>query len=197
MVRFVLIDPIRTIGQNVAMAKEKRALTELENCVLGVVWHRGPCTAYTVRREFAISSSSHWSSSAGSIYPVLTRLDQLGFIAAEQESWGTGTKTHYRATSEGLTALKEWIGPPLEEWAAASTFDPIRTRAYFLGALTPAARRRFVAAAETMTRDELARLKSSLQTESEDSWERLASLGAVCELEGRLRWLAQVRKAVG
>ncbi|HEX7832043.1 MAG TPA: PadR family transcriptional regulator [Thermoanaerobaculia bacterium] len=174
------------------MKKTNRALTELESCVLGVVWHRGPCTAYTVRREFAISSSSHWSSSAGSIYPVLARLESLGLIEGEEATWGAGTKKHYRATDSGVATLKEWIGPPIEEWAAASTFDPIRTRTYFLGVLTPAGRRRFVAEAEKMTREELARVRSNVQ--SEDRWDQLASRGVICELEGRLRWLAIVTK---
>jgi len=177
--------------------KTKRALTELESCVLGVVWQRGPCTAYTVRREFAVSSSSHWSSSAGSIYPVLARLESLGLIEGEEATWGAGTKKHYRATAQGIATLKEWIGPPLEEWSVASTFDPIRTRAYFLGVLTPAARRRFVAEAERMTREELRRFRASVHLHSADPWEQLASRGVVCELEGRLRWLAMVKKELG
>jgi DNA-binding PadR family transcriptional regulator len=177
--------------------KKKRALTELESCVLGIVWQRGPCTAYTVRREFAVSSSSHWSSSAGSIYPVLARLESLGLIDAEEASWGAGMKKHYRATADGVATLKEWIGPPLEEWVAAATFDPIRTRTYFVEALTPAARRRFFAEAERMTREELARFRASAHMHSTDPWERLGSQGVVCELEGRLRWLAIVRKTIG
>lgn len=179
------------------MKKDQRALTELESCVLGVVWQRGPCTAYTVRREFAVSNSSHWSSSAGSIYPVLARLEGMALIEAEGASWGSGSKTRYRATAAGLSTLKQWIGPPLEEWAVAATFDPIRTRTYFLGALPLAARRRFLAEAERMTKLELSRFRSGEQVLSADPWERLASLGVLCELEGRLRWLAMVRKEVG
>lgn len=183
------------IRDNVSMKKDKRALTELESCVLGVVWQRGPCTAYTVRREFAISSSSHWSSSAGSIYPVLARLERLGLIAAEEESWGSGSKTQYHATADGLARLKAWIGPPLQDWAAASTFDPIRTRTFFLGALTPAVRRRFLAEAERMTKAELTRVRN--EQPPEDPWEHLGWQGVICELDGRLRWLGMARKRVG
>lgn len=178
------------------MAEEKnRQLTELESCVLGVVGQRGPCTAYAVRREFTISSSSHWSSSAGSIYPVLARLEALGLIAAEEASWGAGSKRRYRATPAGITSLKRWIGPPLPEWTAAATFDPIRTRMHFLGTLTPARRRRFLVEAERITRAELERLQNGPHLETaDDAWERLASLGTVYVLEGRLRWLLEVKK---
>ena len=176
------------------MAKDERTLTELESCVLGVVWQRGPCTAYTVRQEFAISNSSHWSSSAGSIYPVLARLESLGLIEAEEASWGAGRKKHYRVTEAGLATLKMWIGPPLPDWTGAATFDPIRTRMYFLTALPPARRRKFLAEAERITREELARFQESVHMKAEDAHERLASLGIIYELEGRLKWLAAVRK---
>lgn len=176
------------------MTKRNRELTELENCVLGVVWQRGPCTAYTVRREFTMSNSSHWSSSAGSIYPLLGRLEALGLIEAEEASWGAGTKKRYRVTAAGTALLKEWIGPPLAEWTGAATFDPIRTRMYFLGALTPARRRRFVDEAERLTRAELERFERSPHMQVTDPHERLASLGLMHELEGRLRWLEAVRR---
>ena len=176
------------------MAKDERTLTELENCVLGVVWQRGPCTAYTVRREFQISNSSHWSSSAGSIYPVLARLESLGLIEAEEASWGARGKKHYRVTTSGAASLKTWIGPPLPDWAGAATFDPIRTRMYFLAALPPARRRRFLEEAERITRAELARFRESVHMNAEDPHERLASLGIIYELEGRLKWLQVVRR---
>jgi DNA-binding PadR family transcriptional regulator len=175
------------------MARDERTLTELENCVLGVVWQRGPCTAYTVRREFAISNSSHWSSSAGSIYPVLGRLESLGLIEAEEASWGAGRKKHYRITANGRATLESWIGPPLPDWTGAATFDPIRTRMYFLTALPPARRLRFIEEAEQNTRAELARFQESVHMKATDPHERLASLGIIYELEGRLRWLAAVR----
>ncbi|HEX8251655.1 MAG TPA: PadR family transcriptional regulator [Thermoanaerobaculia bacterium] len=176
------------------MAADERELTELESCVLGVTWQRGPCTAYVIRREFAISSSSHWSSSAGSIYPVLARLESLGLIAAEETAWGTGTKKQYRITPEGLTVLRAWIGPPLPAWVGKPTFDPTRTRMDFLGALTPAKRRRFVAEAERVTREELERFKEGAELQNPNLYERLAGLGTVYELEGRLRWLREVQR---
>jgi PadR family transcriptional regulator len=135
IVRFVLNSPVK---------KTKRALTELESCVLGVVWQRGPCTAYTVRRE-------HWSSSAGSIYPVLARLESLGLIDGEEASWGAGTKKHYRATA--ATAARG-VGRRVD------------------------------------VRSDSHALVLSRRTDAGGASAR----GVVCELEGRLRWLAMVTK---
>jgi hypothetical protein len=36
-----------------------RSLSELEGCVLGLVWAKGPCTPYTVRKVFQASRSAY------------------------------------------------------------------------------------------------------------------------------------------
>ena len=78
---------------------------------------------------------------------------------------------------------------PLPNWTGAATFDPIRTCTYFLTALPPAQRRKFLAEAERITREELAWFQESVHMKAEDAHERLASLGTFYELEGRLKWL--------
>ncbi len=67
-------------------------MTELESTVLGVVWLRGPCTAYVIRQEFLASSSSYWTASTGAIYPVLRRLEGAGMIRAGGRGWWRGRK---------------------------------------------------------------------------------------------------------
>jgi DNA-binding PadR family transcriptional regulator len=173
-----------------------RGLTELENCTLGVVWLRGPCTAYAVRKEFTSSVTPHWSASAGSIYPVLERLHGLSLIRAVTEPWGEGTRKQYEITPAGLEALRGWIGPPLQDQIAAPTFDPIRTRMFFLEALPPAKRAKFIDEAEEATLAVIGRLRRSFGTHlpSADDTDGLASLGTVYQLQARLRWLRRVRR---
>ena len=127
-------------------------LTEVEGCALGVVWQRGPCTAYEVRMEFAISSTPRWSASAGSIYPALKRLLERKLVAAEAEDWGPRSKTRFAITRRGIALLHRWIGPPFSAGIAGPTFDPIRTRSCFLGAMTRPARTKFVNQARRDTR---------------------------------------------
>lgn len=173
-----------------------RTLTELENCVLGVVWLRGPCTAYVVRQEFASSETPHWSSSAGSIYPVLERLQNLGAVRSQSGSWGQGSRKQYQITPSGLETLRLWIGPPIAEGAAAPTFDPIRTRMFFLEALPPSKRIRYVDEAIKATRAVLDELRSNLSRRPADDMDALASLGTVFQLEGRIAWLRRIRRAI-
>jgi DNA-binding PadR family transcriptional regulator len=178
------------------MASRRNELTELELCVLGAIWLRGPCSAYAIRREFAESTSSFWSSSAGSIYPVIHRLLAARLVAVKADtSDGRGTR-EITATESGRRALIDWIADP-PAWTGKASLDPIRTRINFIAVLPDvAAQRKFVARAEELTSAELAERKASRNTESREDAERLAALGAICELEGRLKWLRAVRKAL-
>ena len=121
----------------------KAALTDLELTVLGIVWKKAPCTAYAIMREFAGSPSSYHRGSAGTIYPLVQRLEQRGYLRASKGTQGRRPRATYELRRKGFEALRAWLAPPLPDAAKAITFDPLRTRAFFLGALTPAKRLAF------------------------------------------------------
>jgi len=173
-------------------------MTELESTVLGVVWLRGPCTAYVVRQEFILSASSHWSGSGGAIYPVLRRLEKEKLVCSRMHAWGTGKKKEVEITARGRTALRAWMGPPLPQWTAAPTYDPVRTRLSFLGALTPAKRAAFIAEARANIDKELDIIRERMATYDRESepFEYLVFIGTMHELEGRARWLAEVANEI-
>jgi DNA-binding PadR family transcriptional regulator len=166
-------------------------MTELEHCALGVIWQRGPCTAYAVRNEFAKSPSAYWSASSGSIYPVIKRLLAAGLIEAQTLTDGRRVSRALQVTTAGLDALRLWI-EEIDRAATSATYDPIRTRMLFLDALTASAEREAVldkAAEETKSR--LAELKATAR--SDEPMEMIAMLGAVYELKARLEWLQEIR----
>src|SRR5262245_30684654 len=101
-----------------------RALTDLEACVLGVVWRDGPCTAYAVRRELADSTAPRWSASAGSIYPVLQRLEAVGLVAATTRSWGARGKREFAATAAGQEQLRAWVPAKGASEFGGPSYDP-------------------------------------------------------------------------
>ena len=173
-------------------------MTELESCVLGVVWLRGPCTAYVVRQEFLASESSHWSGSGGAIYPLLRRLEKAKLIRARMHAWGTGKKKEFEITDRGLEELRAWIGPPLPQWTAAPTFDPVRTRMSFLGALSAAKRAKFVAEARKNVDSELKVLAEKLERHDRkaEPFEYHVIAGTIHELEARATWLKEVNRAL-
>jgi DNA-binding PadR family transcriptional regulator len=173
-------------------------LTEVEGCALGVVWQRGPCTAYEVRMEFAVSSTPRWSASAGSIYPALKRLLARKLVEAESEHWGPRSRTRFAITRRGLAQLHRWVGPPFEPGLAGPAFDPLRTRSCFLGAMPRPARARFVDQARRDTRAALDRLRAAAAApHAAGDFEAMSLRGSVLELEARLRWLDELRHQLG
>ena len=168
--------------------------TELEHCALGVVWQRGPCSAYVVRSEFAKSPSGFWSASAGSIYPVVERLIGAGLVEAEAKSDGRRASRLLRITDAGRAALRSWI-EELDRGSTSATYDPVRTRLLFLSALPPGRPRRAVlekARDQTSARLEELRARRKALECDEERMEALATRGAEYELEGRLAWLSEV-----
>src|SRR3954451_8504709 len=102
----------------------QRKLTELEGCVLGLVWANGPCTPYTLRKEFLNSPSPDWSGSAGAIYPLIERLEKRKLIRSAQHADGLRLSKRYELTASGLSKLRLWAGPPLTQDLLGVPADP-------------------------------------------------------------------------
>ena len=70
-----------------------RLLSELEGVCLGIIRKHESCTAYRVRLELKEAPSSHWRASAGSVYPLLARIEEEGFIETTSDKQdGRGRK---------------------------------------------------------------------------------------------------------
>jgi DNA-binding PadR family transcriptional regulator len=121
-----------------------RTLTELEGAALGAVVRDGPCTSYAVKELFRASPSEFWSGSAGSIYPLMKRLEQRGLVVSESGSTGRRGHRTYRATTKGRRAFVRWMTDA--ERAAFMGFDPLRTRLVFMDQLSERARTEFCTA---------------------------------------------------
>jgi len=121
--------------------RKERALTELEGAALGVVIRDGPVTAYAVKELFRGSPSEFWSGSAGSIYPLMRRLEQRGLVTSERAETGQSRRKMYRSAPEGRRAFRRWLTDA--ERAAAMGFDPLRTRLVFFDRLSARDRERF------------------------------------------------------
>ena len=170
-------------------------LTDVEGCVLGVIWQRKLCTAYEVRREFVGSSTPRWSASAGSIYPVLERLRSRKLVRGQAEAWGPRERTRFALTVRGLAALRGWVGPPVGPELGGPSYDPLRTRSCFLGAMPRAARARWVEAAIVETRRALDAVRQ--RPPHADAFEAFSLRGSALELAARLRWLEDFARHPG
>lgn len=175
-----------------------KKLSDLEMAILGIVWKRAPCTAYVVAKEFSSSPSSHWRGSAGAVYPAMTRLLGLGLLKRQPRESTGQRRSLYTLSSPGKLQLRRWLRPPLPEAAASITFDPLRTRAFFLGVLAEAEQVAFVQAAQQRLEAELPRLEAECvrYREAGDWFSAQAQRGAVLVARARLAWMRQLQAAL-
>lgn len=173
-------------------------LSELEGVVLGIVGRLSSCTAYAVRKELARSPSTHWSASAGSIYPLVERLEGRGLIKSEVDpADGRGRRT-VQLTKRGRAELEGWIMEAVDPAVTARVFDGVRTRTFFLGALPLRERRKVVRGCLVSLErlQETARDDLEERVQKGDRFAVLAARGAVLSIEARIRWMREVADAL-
>lgn len=173
------------------MTPVTRALSEFEGCVLGHLTRHGPATAYSVRLAFLVSPSSHWSGSAGAVYPLLERLEKRRLVSSRKAPRGGRMAWRYAITSAGRARFLAWLRPPFGPDVAGVPPDPLRTRVHFLGVLSRAQRVQMLADALASVRAELALLQPG---DGDDADDRRALRGAVLATEARIEWLAGLQR---
>ena len=169
----------------------KKSLTDLECTVLGVIWRDGPCTPYHIRIEFTNSPSSHWSGSAGAIYPLIRRLEKAKLVQSTPTKQGKRVGRTYHITQQGRRELDRWLSPPLPADTASIQFDPLRTRMFFLGSQPKRKALQFLEDAAVMLERELVRSEEFLQSriEAKDRFGAAAGKGALQVARARLQWI--------
>jgi len=173
-------------------------LSELEACVLGLVWSEGPCTPYRVQQMVGSSPSPHWSGSAGAIYPIFERLEKRGWVSSEARSRGRRPSRAYRVTPRGRGALRKWVGPPLPEWTADIPIDPLRTRLRFLGALPAEKRRALLREAKEQVEGKLKAIRADCRRlkKLSDPFPHAMARGAIHMMRARIRWLDEIERSL-
>jgi DNA-binding PadR family transcriptional regulator len=175
-----------------------KRLSDLETTILGIVYKKAPCTSYAVAQEFFTSTSSYWRGSAGTVYPAVKRLTGLGLL---KRSWAVRLGracSLYELTPKGRAVLRRWLSPPLPDAAASITLDPIRTRAFFLAALSAGEQRAFVDEAEQRLLAQIPRLEAQLHHYRQigDWFSEQAQHGTLYTMQARLAWIRALRRAL-
>ncbi len=168
-------------------------LTELEGCTLGLIWEKGPCTPYAVRKVYQASPNPHWSGSAGAIYPLVRRLEEKGLARSKEAYTGERRRVLYNVTDEGLRALRSWLGPDVPPWSVAIPVDPLRTRIRFLGALNPSERVVFLENVQQELRTQIseAETKSDSIDKTDEPFRFLMPRGVAMIAKARLAWVEE------
>lgn len=169
-------------------------MSELELAVLGLLWRDGPLTRYQVRKDFLNSPSSHWSGSAGAIYPLMERLEGWNWVRSQATQNGRRQSREYSITDAGKAALARELHPENLEDICAVLVDPLRTRIQFYEVLPKQDRIRFLHEAESGLQEHLHGLKNKRDQESRNMkpQEHLATRGAILLTESRLQWIKEL-----
>lgn len=181
---------------NLASKMAQRKLSTIELTVLGIASLRGPCTTYVLMKELGLAESSFYRSRAGTTYSVVKRLLDFGLL--EHALGLDKPEKLVQISQEGITALQDWMTPPIMMSDFAHTADLVRTRFYFLGALDPDSRLKFIDHSIERLNALLQRCEElgPLNEEVGDYFGVLANLGAILETRARIQWLKIVRDHV-
>lgn len=167
----------------------------MEYVALGVVSHLQPCTSYRVMQAFKDSSSTYFSGSAGSIYPLLERLVSKGMLLSKTELEGRKKVTRFRISSRGKKVLRAWLLDPFLEEDVFYSVDLVKTRIYFLDHLEPNDQRTFFEqAVKNVERAIEVRRKRLEEGDFYNDFFRIAVLGAIHGEEARLEFLKEALK---
>jgi len=176
----------------------QRELSEMEACVLALIWSDGPATPYAVRQVFLKSPSPQWSGSAGSIYPLVERLEKRKLIRSAAHSTGRRKGRLLSVTPSGIRAVKRWLEPSVPDWVAGVPPDPLRTRIRFLGAFPSGLQKAFLKSAQQSVEQCLAEMRRDYpQRRAKGGFEFWMARGAMMAMRARLSWLRQLAGAVG
>ena len=173
-----------------------RDLTELEAAVLGELSLQQPCTAYSIRRAFAESPTTTWSSSAGTIYPVLERLERRKLIRSREVNRGKRVIGVLRLTPAGTKQLKHWLMNRLDREVLGPQVDLLRLRVGFLSELSRAQQIRFLERSiEGLTVDVRQAERRARSTSERSKWAIHASRAVLMIQRARLQWVKEILKS--
>jgi len=106
----------------------KDTATTLEHALLGLL-ALSPMTGYDILQIFTETPMMMFSSSPGSVYPALSRLEERGWLDSEMErDSDTRARRTYHVTPDGEEILDAWLArpPTLEEISDGSRETMLR-----------------------------------------------------------------------
>ena len=85
----------------------------LEHILLGLL-HEKPMSGYELKKTIDYTVGFFYSTSFGSLYPALKRLEEKEYVFAEKVEGDSKNKKIYTLRKAGKEAFKEWLGQPLK-----------------------------------------------------------------------------------
>lgn len=106
--------------------------TLLDYAILGLIQEK-PLSGYGIRKLFEESALGNYSSSPGTIYPALKRLQKFELVKKITQS--TTTTARFQITTRGGVILKKWLIKPIEKNDVEKKIDELLLRFAFMETL--------------------------------------------------------------
>jgi len=109
-------------------------ITNLDYAIMGLL-EQGAKTGYVIRQVFEQTALGNYSSSPGSIYPALKKLEKAGFI---EKCLPPGEKKRqFELTAKGKDQLLEWLNASLPEEDISKHLGEVLLKFAFMETLLP------------------------------------------------------------
>lgn len=106
--------------------------TLLDHAILGLIQDR-PLSGYGIRKLFEETALGNYSSSPGTIYPALKRLEKFDLV--EKIAQNNTIKTRFQITKNGIIILQKWFLKPIEKIDVERKTDELLLRFAFMDTL--------------------------------------------------------------
>jgi DNA-binding PadR family transcriptional regulator len=161
-------------------------VNEAEGPVLGLLARVQPLSRYQILRFFQNSPARFQNISKGSLYPLVSRLLDRGFIQSKPGGGPHGAPV-YSLTDLGRTALRNWT--KRMDNRDMLPLDALEQRVFSLTELTPAERIAWVAEAKELILAKKAELQSHQQRISSYTYGEIVYRADQERLDSKLAWL--------
>ena len=85
------------------------SISGLELLVLSIIKNRNGISGYDIIQEIDQKFKGMWNASAGTIYPLLSRLSEKGYVTIEQVIENNRLKKLYNITDKGINELQNTL----------------------------------------------------------------------------------------
>lgn len=102
------------------------SISGLELLVLSIIKNRNSISGYELIQEIDKKFKGMWKASAGTIYPLLSRLSEKGYVSIEKVVENNRLKKLYHITEKGIKELQNTLNSNIES-SIESLGDYIKT----------------------------------------------------------------------
>jgi len=173
---------------------KKNSPTNLDYAIMGLLREEA-LSGYQIRQIFENSEMGNYSSSPGSIYPAIRRLEGLGLLESVTQKEREGkAKKRFRLTGKGRSALLGWLGEKVNPEDISKRMDELLLKFAFMeNLIDPPAQVRFLQQIEDLLPKKIEELESFYDQHSQmiPLTGRLAFLHGIEIFRTHFRWVQE------